>query len=351
MLAAGGTGGHVFPALAVAAELDRRGVTSLMVTDERGARYLPADRPHRRISAASPTGPLRRRLRALAELAAGTLEARGLLREIRPAAAALFGGYATLPLALAAGRRLPLLLHEQNAVLGRANRVIARRARILALSFADTERVPANIPTEVTGNPVRPGFRPGPRRSHPTRRVLLVTGGSQGAQVLGELVPRALALLPEELRRRLVLWMQVRSEQRATVARVLPGDLVEVELAAFFPDLDRRLGAADLALTRAGASTLAELAAAGVPAVLIPYPFAADDHQHANAERLARAGAALHLPQREATPERLAQLLAGLLADDDRRRAMARAMAACARPDAASRLADLLLTLAREGRP
>jgi len=354
LLAAGGTGGHVFPALAVAEELARRGVESVFVTDARGARWLPPGRPHRTVRAASPAGPLATRLSALVELAAGLREARRILATIRPRVAGLFGGYATVPVWLAARlRRLPLLLHEQNAVLGRVNRLAARGARLLALAFADTERVPAGVATVVTGNPVRPGFRTdGPRpRAGAGGPVLLVTGGSQGARVFGERVPGALARLPEGLRHRLVLWMQVRAEQVETVRARLADLVAAAEIRPFFEDLDRRLAAADLVLARAGASTLAELAAAGVPAVLVPYPHAADDHQRANARRVAAAGAAVSVDQEEATPERLAAVLGDLLLDEGRRAAMRQAMAALARPDAARHIADHLLRLAREGAP
>ncbi|GBD40762.1 UDP-N-acetylglucosamine--N-acetylmuramyl-(pentapeptide) pyrophosphoryl-undecaprenol N-acetylglucosamine transferase [bacterium HR39] len=265
LVAAGGTGGHVFPALAVIDELRARGRPVVLLTDARGRRYLPPELPGvtvHEVAAASPSGGLLHALRAAVRLLAGAGEAAGVLARTRPAAAGLFGGYAAVPaLAACVLGRVPLLRHEQNAVLGRANRLAARFSRILALSFCDTERVPPRLAARVrvTGNPVRPGFAAAAAEERGTdgRLRLLVTGGSQGARIFGEVVPAALALLPEELRRRIVLWMQVREEQLEGVRAAVSPLVAESEVRPFFADLDRRLCAADLALTRAGASTVA----------------------------------------------------------------------------------------------
>ncbi len=350
LLAAGGTGGHVFPALAVAEALERHGEAVTFLTDARGARFL-GPRPHRVVAAAGLTGGLAGRVRAVAALMRGTVEASRLVRELRPRAAALFGGYATLPalFALLLGR-VPFVVHEQNAILGRANRLAARFAQRLALSFADTEGLRRGLRRKivVTGNPVRPGFVAASRPpSQASGRIqLLVTGGSQGARVFAERVPAALAQLPPALRGRLRLWMQCRAEQAEQLRRRLAELEVEAEVRSFFDDLPLRLARADLALTRAGASTVAELLTAGTPAILVPYPHAVADHQSANAARLARAGAALVLPEAEFTPARLASLLVSLLGDRKRLEAMRAAACRLAPRGAAERLARTVIALA-----
>ncbi|GBD44642.1 UDP-N-acetylglucosamine--N-acetylmuramyl-(pentapeptide) pyrophosphoryl-undecaprenol N-acetylglucosamine transferase [bacterium HR40] len=349
-IATGGTGGHVFPALAVARTLRALGHAVVLTSDARGLHWLAGENAVFELPSASPSGPLRRRLFALAALVRGALRAYRLYGELQPAAAAAFGGYASFPAALAARMRgIPLVVHEQNAVLGRANRIAARFARWLLLTFADTEGVPPSLRARsmVTGNPVRPDFLGefSPPPAHGRLR-LLVIGGSQGARRLGELVPAAVADLPEGMRRQLVLWMQVRAEQCATVAAGLAHcGLAELEVRPFFDDLARRLACADLVVARAGASTLAELLATGRPSILIPYPFAADDHQTANALRLARAGAAICLSEAELTSQRLASEMAALLGHPERREAMRQKALALARPDAALHIARILVSL------
>lgn len=352
LIAAGGTGGHMFPALAVAAELRRRGAEVALLTDPRGARFARGERALTVIGAASPRGALLDRLAALAALARGFAQSLAAVGRLRPAAAAAFGGYASVPAALAAAlRRVPILVHEQNAVMGRANRLLGRLASRLALSFEGTEAVPAVAPDRVlvTGNPVRPGFAPARATTGAGdgRLRLLVLGGSQGARVLSDVLPAAVALLDRGLRVRLAIAQQCRPEDLERVELAYRAIAQPVELATFFEDVPARMAAADLVVARAGASTIAELLALARPALLIPYAAAADDHQTANARALERAGAAVLLPQAEATPAACARLLGALLTDADRRRAMAEAAARLARPDAAARIADALLALAR----
>lgn len=352
LIAAGGTGGHMFPALAVAAELRRRGAEVAFLTDPRGARFATGEPGLTVIGAAAPRGSVRDRLRALAALAGGLARSLGAVGRLRPAAAAAFGGYASVPAALAAVlRRVPLLVHEQNAVMGRANRLLARLAARLALTFEGTESVPAVAADRlvVTGNPVRPGFVPAAAAAagDAERLGLLVLGGSQGARILSDLLPAAVGRLDPALRARLAIAQQCRPEDLERVAAAYRTIGQPVELASFFDDVPRRMAAADLVVGRAGASTIAELLALAKPALLIPYAAAADDHQTANARALERAGAAIVLPQGEATPEACARLLDELLRDPGRRRAMAAAAARLARPDAAARIADALLDLAR----
>ncbi|MCB1885395.1 MAG: undecaprenyldiphospho-muramoylpentapeptide beta-N-acetylglucosaminyltransferase [Geminicoccaceae bacterium] len=354
-LAAGGTGGHLFPALALAAELEARGRKVLLLTDARGARFLKG-RPHRLVTAGSPSGGPAAGAGGLARLALGALQSLRVLRRERPGALAAFGGYASVPPAVAAAPlRIPCLLHEQNAVLGRANRLVAKRARLVALAFAGTKGLPAGVAAKavVVGNPVRPGFAAVPRPPADGRFHLLVLGGSQGARALSDAVPEAVAGLSADLRARLRVAQQCRPEDLGRVGAAYDAAGVAAELSAFFDDVPARMAAADLVVARAGASTIAELLALAKPAFLVPYPHAADDHQRANAEALEAAGAARLFVQ--AGPEygldagRLGEELATFMNGSAALKTMAEAAGALARPDAAARLADRLLQIEQEG--
>jgi UDP-N-acetylglucosamine--N-acetylmuramyl-(pentapeptide) pyrophosphoryl-undecaprenol N-acetylglucosamine transferase len=354
LIAAGGTGGHMFPALALGRALVGRGWRVALLTDRRGARYVGGELPYTVVAAGSPSGSAGARLRGLLQLARGLLDSVLALRRIRPVAAASFGGYASVPAALAAAAsRVPLLVHEQNAVFGRANRLTARFARTVALSFAATTEVPARpaLARVVTGNPTRLEFaRVIALPATAGRFRLLVLGGSQGARIFSDVLPAALQLLPAELRTRLDVAQQCRPEDLDRVAAGYAESGLRVDLASFFTDVPDRMAAADLVLTRSGASTVAELLALGRPALLVPYPSAADDHQTANAQALADAGAAVLVPQPAFTAERLAHELAGLMGAPERLAAMARQARTLARPDAVDRLLDALLALTGETR-
>ncbi|GAA0599872.1 undecaprenyldiphospho-muramoylpentapeptide beta-N-acetylglucosaminyltransferase [Craurococcus roseus] len=359
VIAAGGTGGHLFPAEALAAELLARGERVALMTDARSsafdsAAFANAERFVLRGSGLSGRGPLRAAAGALA-LAAGTVQARGLLDRLNASAVVGFGGYPSVPPLLAAltmGRRPATVLHEQNGVLGRANRLLATRASALALSFADTAAVPASARVEVVGNPVRPALAALAGRGYPDLENggalrLLVLGGSLGARVFADVVPGAVAALPLALRGRLLVAQQCRPEDMGRVREAYEAAGVPAELSPFFPDVAGRLSTAHLVVARAGASTIAELACAGRPSVLVPLPHAIDDHQSANARTLAGAGAAWIMPQREFTPGRLSARLSELLADPAGLAAAAAAAARLAQPGAARRLADLVLSLVR----
>jgi UDP-N-acetylglucosamine--N-acetylmuramyl-(pentapeptide) pyrophosphoryl-undecaprenol N-acetylglucosamine transferase len=355
VLAAGGTGGHLFPAEAVARELIECGASVLLLTDARShtfsrpvagvdVRYVRAGR--------LGGGPLRA-ADGLVQLAAGTLQARRLLRRLRPAAVIGFGGYAALPTMLAAiALGLPSLIHEQNAVLGRANRLLAPFVRRIATGFPQTARLRAADRTRTvhTGNPVRPAvLAVGDVVYVPPRPEgaieLLVVGGSQGAHVLAAIVPVALAMLAPALRRRLNVSQQARPEDHDAVVAAYAAAGIVAETEAFFADLPRRLARAHLVICRAGASTVAELAATGRPGVLIPYPHAIDDHQTANARVFAATGGGRLLAQAGLRPPILAAELERLLADGSSLGVMARAAAAFGRRDAARQLALTALAL------
>lgn len=356
VLAAGGTGGHMFPAEALARALQARGRAVVLITDRRGGSFsdtLPEVATHR-IQAGGSGGGLWGKLKAAVALLIGYGQARQLLRMIAPAAVVGFGGYASAPTVYAAhARRLPVLLHEQNAVLGRANRLLVGRADRLATAFPEVAGLrPADRSKLVlTGNPVRPAIAaladqpyPLPEPGGPLR--LLVTGGSQGARVFSEVVPAALTALPPSLRHRLQVVQQARAEDLAAVRAAYADSGIVVELASFFEDLPERLARAHLVICRSGASTVTELTAAGRPAILVPYLHAMDDHQNANARPLAAAGAGWVVPQPDFTAETLRQQIAAL-ADAPQTLAQAAAAArALGTPDAAERLADAVLALA-----
>ncbi len=355
-LAAGGTGGHVFPAQALAAMLEARGHRLALLTDTRGDRFggVLARIESHAIRSASPSAPgLIAKLGALLRLALGTREARRLLARLKPGAVIGFGGYASVPPMLAARRLgIPTMLHEQNAVLGRANRLLARRVDRIATSFPATKRVPASAAARIvcTGNPVRPPIAAladtiyrAPSAGETLR--LLVFGGSQGAQALSRLVPAALARLPDHARTRLAVAQQCRPEDLDEVAGAYRAAGIAAECARFFDDMAARLEAAHLVIARSGASTVAELAVSGRPAILIPYPHALDDHQSANAQALAEAGAAWLMPQASLSVETLAATIGGLFDAPDRLGKAAAAARNFGRRDAAHALADLVESL------
>ncbi|HET8729007.1 MAG TPA: undecaprenyldiphospho-muramoylpentapeptide beta-N-acetylglucosaminyltransferase [Alphaproteobacteria bacterium] len=354
-LAAGGTGGHMFPAEALARELIARGHRVALVTDRRGQTFgdaLPQVETFR-IRAATLGSGIVGKLRTAAELAVGYRQAHGILRGLGPDAVVGFGGYPSAPTVFAASRLgLPIALHEQNAILGRANRMLAGRAALIATSFPGIGGMKPGHRSRIvlTGNPVRPTMadarRPyaAPADDQPIR--ILVLGGSQGARIFSEVVPQALALLDGNLRARLRVGQQCRPEDLAGAEKAYDGTGIEAELSSFFRDVPERLAGAHLVICRSGASTVAELAAAGRPAILVPYPFATDDHQTANARGLVTAGGGWLVPQRDLDPESLARQLTDLFAQPDR---LAQAAAASERfgaDDAASRLADAVLKLA-----
>ncbi|MGQ9365409.1 undecaprenyldiphospho-muramoylpentapeptide beta-N-acetylglucosaminyltransferase [Azospirillum sp. ST 5-10] len=355
VLAAGGTGGHMFPAEALARALLARGRSVTLVTDKRGQAFdtLPEVAVHR-IHAASPGSGLIGKLKAGWLMGLGLLGAGALLRHLEPAAVVGFGGYPSVPTVYAAANaRIPALLHEQNAVLGRANRMLVAGARRLAVAFPEMaglrERDRAKLVH--TGNPVRPAVAAKRAAPYATPTAdgplhLLVMGGSQGARVFSEVVPAALARLPAELRARIRLAQQCRPEDLEGVRAATAGlGLGGVTLESFFRDVPERLAGTHLAITRAGASTIAELTCVGRPALLVPYPFATDDHQTANARQVADAGAAWHLPQPAFTAQALADRLGSLLGDPDSLARAAAASHAWGRADAAERLADAVLSL------
>jgi len=360
VLAAGGTGGHMFPAEALARELGARQCGVALITDRRGAGFSGAlaDIETHRIRAAQVAGRgLIGRLAGLLQLARGTFEARRLLRRLRPAAAVGFGGYASVPAMLAATFvGVPSVIHEQNAVLGRANRLLAPRVDCIATSFDTVSAIRPRDRGKVvrTGNPVRSDISrlanaPIPVAEPDAKLTILVLGGSQGATVFSRTVPAALALLTEDQRERLEIIQQSRKEDIDATRQAYEHMSVRAELATFFDDVAERLRRAHLVICRAGASTVAEITAAGRAAVLVPYPRAIDDHQTANARAVVDADGGWIMPEVELTPETLAARLQSLLADPAMLVAAATGARRAGIPDAAARLAELVSGIAAAG--
>jgi UDP-N-acetylglucosamine--N-acetylmuramyl-(pentapeptide) pyrophosphoryl-undecaprenol N-acetylglucosamine transferase len=355
VLAAGGTGGHLFPAEALAGELLGLGRRVHLLSEARVEALtggIAGLEVHRVRAGRFGNGPAQS-AHAFGELALGALQARRLLRRLSPACVIGFGGYTSIPAMLAAVYLgLPTIIHEQNAVLGRANRFLAPRVRRIATSFPETSglRMTDLRRTVHTGNPVRPAFLAvsqagykAPQRGGPIELVIL--GGSQGARILSEMVPPALAALPNRWREMLRVTQQARPEDLSTVREIYRENRIAAELQSFFTDVPERLARAHLAICRAGASTVAELAAIGRPAVLIPYPHATADHQTANARAFAEAGGGWVIPQSELRADTLVLHLERLFGDKALLSTAGEASRQFGRRDATQRLARLAMDL------
>lgn len=357
LLAAGGTGGHLFPAEALGVELIRRGFRVRLVTDKRALRYSGLFSKDIIDVVASETArgrnPVQLAYAGLA-LATGTLSAYRLIKRMRPAAVVGFGGYPTLPPLVAAKfAGVPGIIHDANAVLGRANRFLSRRVRAIATSLPGVlDRDPAlAAKTTTVGTPMRPAVLAAaavpyaaPDVNGPLR--LLVVGGSQGARIMADIVPGAIERLEPALWGRLVLTQQVRDEDMTRVRAVYDKLKINAELAPFFADLPARLASNHLVVSRSGAGTVAELAAIGRPSILVPLPGSIDQDQFANAGVLAKVDGAIRIPQTEFTSDRLAAEISGFAAEPARLAAMAAAAKGAGRLDAAERLADLVVKVA-----
>jgi UDP-N-acetylglucosamine--N-acetylmuramyl-(pentapeptide) pyrophosphoryl-undecaprenol N-acetylglucosamine transferase len=355
LLAAGGTGGHLFPAAALAVVLKKRGVTVDLATDIRAAHFeFPARNVYLIPSATVRSRSPRALVQTALQLIKGTHKAWSLIGLIRPAVVVGFGGYPTVPPVLAASLRgVPTVLHEQNGVMGRANRFLANRVSTIATGFRALARQHPRLQSKIafTGNPLRPPVIAAANTAYrvpkaKTRFDLLVFGGSQGAHIMAEIVPAAMKHLPEDLRSRLLIVQQARAEDLDSVRAAYEALGVEAECAPFFADLPARMAHAHLIVSRSGASTVAELAAIGRPAVLVPLPHALDQDQLANAKVLVDAGGAICIEQRGFTPQRLATELVNLAADPKRLAQMAEGAKSVGTIDAAERLADLVTMVA-----
>jgi len=357
LLAAGGTGGHLFPAEALGVELIKRGLRVRLVTDDRALKYSGLFSKDMIDVVASETARGRNPLQlayATLTLGTGTLSAFSLMRRLKPVAVVGFGGYPTLPPLMAARLAgIPRVIHDANAVLGRANRFLARHVNAIATSLPGVlDRDPALSGKATTvGTPMRPAILSAaattyaaPETNGPFR--LLIVGGSQGARIMSDIVPGAIERLEPALWSRLILTQQVREEDMTRVRAVYDKLKIQAELAPFFADLPARLASNHLIVSRSGAGTVAELAAIGRPSILVPLPGSIDQDQFANAGVLSQANGAIRIPQTEFTSDRLASEISALAAEPQRLAAMAIAARSVGRLDAAERLADLVVKTA-----
>jgi UDP-N-acetylglucosamine--N-acetylmuramyl-(pentapeptide) pyrophosphoryl-undecaprenol N-acetylglucosamine transferase len=357
ILAAGGTGGHLFPAQAFAAELKRRGQRPVLITDERGLGFGSGfdDVPIHAVRAGtlSPRRPLKS-AKAVFDILAGIIAAYRIVRPLRPVLAVGFGGYPSLPAMIAAGwAGIPRLIHEQNAVLGLANRLFAPRVEGIALSYHPTSGLQSRdwAKAQLTGNPVRAAVSEIGDQLYPTEAMdapinILVLGGSQGARIMGDVVPTGLAQLASPVRARLSVVQQCRPESMEAAQAVYGEAGITAELAPFIEDVPARLAAAHLVVSRAGASTVAEITAAGRPALLVPYPGHGDQQQAANGAAVVEAGGAWMVENKDFTADWIAERVETLIQTSGALTEAAANSRQLGRPRAAKELADLALELA-----
>ncbi|TCO72936.1 UDP-N-acetylglucosamine--N-acetylmuramyl-(pentapeptide) pyrophosphoryl-undecaprenol N-acetylglucosamine transferase [Rhodovulum euryhalinum] len=357
VIAAGGTGGHMFPAQALAETMLARGWRVKLSTDARGARYaggFPREVEIMRVAADSlARGGAAERIAAPFRLGLGVLATLVNMLRDRPSVVAGFGGYPSFPaLTAAIALKLPRMIHEQNGVLGRVNQLYARRVHAVACGTWPTD-LPDGVEGWHTGNPVRAAVmdRAGapyiPPGDYPMSIVAI--GGSQGARALSDTVPAAVAALPDGLRRHVRVAHQAREEDVARVVEAYARAGVEAEVRPFFDDIPKRLAEAQLVISRAGASSIADISVIGRPAILIPYPYATGDHQTANARGLVEAGGAILIPESALDPASLAAQIATVLDQPEGASQMSRAALSCGRPDAADRLAEIVEALGGKG--
>lgn len=357
VLAAGGTGGHMFPADALAKELLDQGYRLALISDKRGSAYggtLSVIESYT-VNAKGIAGRgLVGRVKGLFALGTGFFQARKMLTALEPAAVVGFGGYASAPTITAAlNLNIPTVIHEQNAVLGRANRLVAKYVNRVCTSFDLARPAPKGAQLVRTGLPVRASIADvrntpyvAPSAGKPIN--ILILGGSQGARIFSDVIPEAIKQLPDDLKQRITFSQQCRPEELDRTHAAYDEVGAHVQLRAFFDNVPDLLRETHLLIARSGASTVAEVSVAGRPSLLVPYPFATDNHQAANAKILAEAGGCWHMPQSTASPDALAQLLIAVLADPKAMTQTATSAASFAIPDAAGRLADVVTALIRD---
>ncbi len=358
VIAAGGTGGHMFPAQALAEAMLARGWRVKLSTDARGARYtggFPQDVSIEQVKSATfSRGGVAGKLAAPFKLAAGVLSAMMAFRKDRPSAVVGFGGYPSFPAISAATlMKLPRAIHEQNGVLGRVNQVFAKRVNAVACGTWPTD-LPEGVEGVFTGNPVRgavlerasagyisPGDYP---------MSIVVIGGSQGARILSEVVPAAIAALPDALKTHLRVAHQARDEDAETAAATYAQAGIDAEVQPFFEDVPSRFAEAQLVISRSGASSVADISVIGRPSILVPFAAATADHQTANARGLVEAGAAIMVPESQLTPDTLAANIETILTNPDGALKMVQAALSVSRPDATERLVEIVETLAKKSK-
>jgi UDP-N-acetylglucosamine--N-acetylmuramyl-(pentapeptide) pyrophosphoryl-undecaprenol N-acetylglucosamine transferase len=353
VLASGGTGGHIFPAESLAAELIKQNHKVVLITDTRYKKHdsTPSELIIENINSGGSKGGIKSKLLSIIKICFGILESRKILQTLQPDVVVGFGGYPSLPTMIAAiTLKLKTIIHEQNSVLGRVNKMLTPYVGVIATAFEEVKFIKSRDAHKVklTGNPVRPAIRamkdfPYPGLKKNENLHLLITGGSQGATVFSEVVPAAILSLPEEIRTRLRIDQQCRAADIENVKKIYSEANVNVDLATFFEDMPSRLAAAHLIIARSGASTIAEITVIGKPAILIPYMHAMDDHQTANAMAIQKNGAALVIPQERFTPEILAASIKGFIENPESLKEMAVNALALGKEDAVEKLAEIVL--------
>ena len=348
-LAAGGTGGHVMPAICIAERLLADDHQILLLTDKRGAKHIPAHLPYKILASASPfSGSVMRRLGAMIQLARGLMSCLITLAGKRPTVLLGFGGYpAAAPIFAAWCLKIPAIMHEQNAVIGRTNLMLARFTKALLTSWPKNKGALGQTPVIHTGLPVRERFtaiKPYKPKANTSPFQLAIFGGSLGAALFAEIIPAALAQLPGTLRRRLKVTQQVIEEQKKSLDEFYHAQGINAETRIFFDDVDEVMAHADLIISRAGGSSVAEIACAGRPAIFIPFAKAMDNHQQANAEQLCAHKGGLLLPEADLQAAELSQRIATLMKDKSLRLEMAKNASKRAKKDAPAMIADHLLS-------
>lgn len=349
LLAAGGTGGHMFPAQALAETLRTDGWDIAMITDGRGrkhAGHIPAE-PIIEVNAATltPKKPVQAAF-AVLKLMKGTRQAKAFMKSWKPDVVVGFGGYPAFPaMRSAQALKIPTILHEQNAVLGRVNRVFAAKANFVASGFETLEKLPEGAKHVCLGNPLRNQIIEARPKTYimPENDInILIVGGSLGARLISETMPRAIAMLPDALRKRLIVTQQTRPESRSEAEEIYESAGVRAVCETFFSDIETHLANAHYIIGRAGASSVSEIAVMGKPSLLVPLGIAMDDHQTANAMALKSLGAADILPESTFTPETVKDTLEARLNDNDWLETASAAAYKAAKPNAATDLAELV---------
>ena len=354
VLTAGGTGGHVFPAEALAKELVSRNIDICFITDKRGNSFagkFPQAEEFRINAGAYAGKPFLKKIHALFLMGIGIIQSLLLLHRLKPAAVVGFGGYAAFPASFAAGiLRIPLILHEQNSVLGGANRVLAKRAALIATTFPSVERIPLKIPSAYTGVPLRPqilALRDKPYHTPTDTFDLLIFGGSQGATLFSRVIPQALKALPDDLKKKLKVTQQCRPADLPDVNKAYENSGLNVELSSFFSDIADRLERTSLVICRAGASSLAELCVAGRPSLIVPILCSPDTHQLKNARFIANNNGAFLCEEPDFTPAFLTAKIKELMNAPQRLKETAENAGKLGKPDAVTLFADAVLKTAK----
>ncbi len=355
VLTAGGTGGHVYPAEALATELEKRGHQVMLFTDNRGLNNYKGklgEIENKAICSGSVVGKsLLTKIMSLFKVGLGVVQAGYYLLQKRPQCVVGFGGYASFPTAVAAIiLRIPLIIHEQNSVMSRTNRILAKFADLIAQSFRKVQNTPEDAKTVLSGMPVRDSIAALYHKSYKipdnsSKMTLLVLGGSQGAKIFAEVVPQAIKLLAEDKQKQLVVYQQCRKGEEEEVKKAYAGMPSEVVVKSFFDNMSELYEQAQLIISRAGASSVYEIVACGLPAILVPLPIAADNHQYYNAKEFADAGAAILLLQSDFSKEKLSNILQDFYAQPVKMQQMSAAAKKSAIVDAAARLADAVESL------